>query len=54
MTRKILMTGKNAQYVNVRATGAQPDNRQILMTGDNAEYIEVTVGDHREEYAIDK
>ena len=43
MARKILRTGKNAQYVNVRTTGAQPDDRQILMTGDNATFTEIIV-----------
>lgn len=43
MARKILMTGKNAKYVNVRTTGAQPDDRQILMTGDNATFTEIIV-----------
>ena len=43
MARKILMTGKNAQYVNVRTAGAQPDDRQILMTGDNATFTEIIV-----------
>ena len=48
MARKILLTGKNAQYVNVRTAGAQPDDRQILMTGDNATFTEiiVTTADH--------
>lgn len=55
MTRRILMTGKDAKYINVHGKGVQPQNdRDILLTGDNAQYIEVTVDDHREEYAIDK
>ena len=55
MARRILMTGNDAQYINVHGKGVQQQNdRDILLTGDNAEYIEVTVGDHREEYAIDK
>ena len=49
------MTGKDAKYINVHGKGVQQQNdRDILLTGDNAEYIELTVGDHREEYAIDK
>lgn len=49
------MTGKDAKYINVHGKGVQQQNdRDILLTGDNAEYIEVTVCDHREEYAIDK
>jgi hypothetical protein len=55
MARRILMTGNDAKYINVHGKGVQQQNdRDILLTGDNAEYIEVTVGDHREEYAIDK
>jgi len=54
MTRRILMTGSDAKYINVHGNGVQSQDRDILLTGDNAEYIEVTVGDHREEYAIDK
>ena len=54
MTRRILMMGKDAKYINVHGKGVQSQDRDILLTGDNAEYIEVTVGDHREEYAIDK
>ena len=44
MTRKILMTGKDAKYINVHGKGVQSQDRDILLTGDNAEYIEVTVG----------
>ena len=54
MARRILMTGNGAKYINVHGKGVQSQDRDILLTGDNAEYIEVTVGDHREEYAIDK
>ena len=54
MSRRILMTGKDAKYINVHGKGVQSQDRDILLTGDNAEYIEVTVGDNREEYAIDK
>ncbi len=48
------MTGKDAKYINVHGKGVPSQDRDILLTGDNAEYIEVTVGDHREEHAIDK
>lgn len=54
MARRILMTGKDVKYINVHGNGVQSQDRDILLTGDNAEYIEVTVGDHREEYEIDK
>lgn len=56
MARRILMTGKDAKYINVHGKGVQQQNdRDILLTGDNAQYIEVTLEDGtREELAIDK
>jgi len=56
MARRILMTGKEAKYINVHGKGVQQQNdRDILLTGDNAQYIEVTLEDGtREELAIDK
>ena len=45
MGRKIVMTGKNAQYVEHRGINATPDNdREIRMEGDEAVYQEYTYG----------
>lgn len=45
MGRKILMTGKNAQYIENRAANSQPDNdREILMSGEEAVYQENVYG----------
>lgn len=45
MARRILMTGKDAKYINVHKQGILQQDRDILLTGDNAEYIEVTLSD---------
>ena len=39
MARRILMTGKDAKYINVHGKVVQSQDRDILLTGDNAEYI---------------
>jgi hypothetical protein len=45
MGRKIIMTGKNAQYFEHRAADAKPDNdREIRMEGDEAVYREYAYG----------
>jgi hypothetical protein len=45
MGRKIVMTGKNAQYVEHRGINATPDNdREIRMEGDEAVYQEYAYG----------
>jgi len=54
MGRKIIMTGKNAQYVEHRGVNATPDNdREIRMEGDEAVYQEYAYGQaaqpHQEE-----
>lgn len=47
MARRILMTGKDAKYINIHGVNdKQESDRDILLTGDNAQYIEVTVGGH--------
>lgn len=43
MKRRILMTGKEAKYINVHAKDVQQDDRDILLTGENAEYVELTI-----------
>lgn len=54
MPRRILMTGKDAKYINVHGQGVTQTERDILLTGDNAEYIEVTIGGRTFERAIDR
>ena len=49
MARRILMTGKDAKYINIHKQGVQQQDRDILLTGANAEYIEVTVVDQTKE-----
>ena len=45
MGRKIIMTGKNAQYIEHRGVNATPDNdREIRMEGDEAVYQEYAYG----------
>ena len=45
MGRKIVMTGKNAQYVEHRGVNVTPDNdREIRMEGDEAVYQEYAYG----------
>ena len=45
MGRKIMMTGKNAQYVEHRGVNATPDHdREIRMEGDEAIYREYAYG----------
>lgn len=45
MARKIVMTGRNAQYVEHRAPTATPDDeREIRMEGDEAVYREYAYG----------
>jgi hypothetical protein len=45
MARKIVMTGKNAQYVEHRGVNVTPDNdREIRMEGDEAVYQEYAYG----------
>lgn len=45
MGRKIIMTGKNAQYIEHRAANATPDNdRDIRLEGDEAVYEEYAYG----------
>ena len=40
MGRKIIMTGEEAQYIEIRATGAVADDREIRMNGQRARYEE--------------
>ena len=45
MGRKIVMTGKNAKYLEHRAAGVTPDNdRDIRLEGEDAEYQEFAYG----------
>lgn len=45
MGRKIIMTGKNAQYIEHRGVNATPDNdREISLEGDEAVYQEYAYG----------
>ena len=45
MGRKIVMTGKNAKYLEHRAAGVTPDNdRDIRLEGEDAEYQEYVYG----------
>ena len=43
MKRRILMTGKEAKYINVHTMDVQQDDCDILLTGENAEYVELTI-----------
>ena len=54
MSRRILMTGKDAKYIHFHCQNAEQSERDILLTSDNAEFIEVTVGGQTCEKAIDK
>lgn len=40
MGRKIIMTGKNARYIEHRAKGAAADEREVKMEGEFAQYEE--------------
>ena len=45
MARRILMTGRNAQYIEHRGANATPDHdREILMAGEEAVYEEYAYG----------
>ena len=40
MGRKIIMTGKDAQYIERRSKDVVADDREIRMEGENARYVE--------------
>lgn len=44
MTRRILMTGDKAKYMENRPCGSNADDRDIIMSGENASYEENVSG----------
>ena len=43
MKRRILMTGKEAKYINIHTSDVRQDDRDVLLTGEKAEYVELTL-----------